>query len=101
MATPRSPPWSRARCTRPGNAVGRRLATLLERLGPILVTTVLATMCVVLVAAGLVGLFLLLNGGAGVMQDSLLYFLTGFAVIWTGVWLFLLFKLIDQAVRRP
>jgi len=36
-----------------------------------------------------------------VMQDSLLYFLTGFAVIWTGVWLFLLFKLIDQAVRRP
>lgn len=81
--------------------MGRRLDTLRERLGPILVTTALATMCVAHIAVGIVGLYLLLDGGAGVMQDGLLYFLTGFAVVWSGVWLFLLFKLIDQALRRP
>ncbi len=77
-----------------------RLVRFFERAGPVLAAIALATLCLVNTIAGFVGLYLLLTGAAGMMQAGLLYFLTGFAVVWSAVWLFLLFSVVEQAVRR-
>jgi hypothetical protein len=70
------------------------------RLAAWLATYVLAAMCLLFAAGGFAGMYFLLNGGNGVLPDAVLYFLTGAALVWCGVWLFLLATVIEQAIRR-